>query len=204
MDRHESKYFNTAIRMDDALLALLKRKDFEYITVKDVCEEAKVNRSTFYLHYENTTDVLEEVLFNLSSSFAKRFESIGAASLDIPRASLEDLYLIRDKFLVPYLEFIRENKKAYKAIRGNPSLFRAKSTYEKMFKDIFTPILIRFGTEERWHKYLMDYYMSGLSSIILDWVRNECDIPIPELADFIKGIVERKATVSKQKAEESS
>ena len=199
MDKHESKYFNTAKRMDDALLALLKRKDFEYITVKDICEEAKVNRSTFYLHYENTTDVLEEVLSNLSSSFAKHFESIDKAALDIPRANLEDLYLLRDKFLIPYLEFIKENKKVYKAIRGNPSLFRAKPTYEKMFKHIFTPILNRFGLEERWHKYLTDYYMSGLSSIILDWVRDECDIPIPELAEFIQGLVERNRTVSKER-----
>lgn len=199
MDKHESKYFNTAKRMDDALLALLKRKDFEYITVKDVCEEAKVNRSTFYLHYENTNDVLEEVLSNLSSSFAKHFESIGKASLDIPRASLEDLYLLRDQFLIPYLEFIKENKKIYKAIRGNPSLFRANSTYDKMFKHVFTPILNRFGLEEKWHKYLMDYYMSGLSSIILDWVRDECVIPISELADFIQGIVERNEMISKGK-----
>lgn len=198
MDKHESKYFNTASRMDEALLTLLKKKDFEYITVKEVCEEAKVNRSTFYLHYENTIDVLEEVLSNLSSSFAKHFESVGKASLDIPRANLEELYFLRNKFLIPYLEFIKENKMVYKAIRGNPSLFRAKSTYERMFKDIFTPILIRFGLEERWHKYLTDYYMSGLSSIILDWVRDECTIPISELADFIQGIVERKGMDSQE------
>lgn len=37
MNRSESKYFNTARRMDEALLALLEEKDFAYITVREIC-----------------------------------------------------------------------------------------------------------------------------------------------------------------------
>ena len=51
MNRSESRYFATAARMDEAFLTLLAKKDFEYITVKEICEVAGVNRSTFYLHY---------------------------------------------------------------------------------------------------------------------------------------------------------
>lgn len=46
--------------MDEALITLLEKKDFAYITIKEICEVAGVNRSTFYLHYENTSDLLEE------------------------------------------------------------------------------------------------------------------------------------------------
>ena len=66
MNRSESKYFNTALRMDEALAALLEKKDFEYITVKEICDAAGVNRSTFYLHYENTRDLLDETVVLLS------------------------------------------------------------------------------------------------------------------------------------------
>ena len=62
MNKSESKYFNTAVKMDKALLALLEKKDFEYITIKEICKEAQVNRSTFYLHYENTVDLLQETM----------------------------------------------------------------------------------------------------------------------------------------------
>ena len=34
MNKNESKYFNTAIKMDQAFLELLEKKDFAYITVK--------------------------------------------------------------------------------------------------------------------------------------------------------------------------
>ncbi len=52
MNKNESKYFNTALLMDEALIHLLTKKDIGYITVKEICEKAGVNRSTFYLHYE--------------------------------------------------------------------------------------------------------------------------------------------------------
>ena len=47
MNKSESKYFNTALLMDEALIQLLEVKDYEYITVKEICEKAGVNRSTF-------------------------------------------------------------------------------------------------------------------------------------------------------------
>lgn len=59
-NRSESKYFNTACLMDEALIALLAKKELEYITVKEICEKAGVHRSTFYLHYETMGDLLEE------------------------------------------------------------------------------------------------------------------------------------------------
>lgn len=60
MNKNESKYFNTAIKMDQAFLELLEKKDFAYITVKEICAKAGVNRSTFYLHYETLEDLLSE------------------------------------------------------------------------------------------------------------------------------------------------
>ena len=37
MKKSESKYYNTALLMDEALLFLLEKKDFEFITVKEIC-----------------------------------------------------------------------------------------------------------------------------------------------------------------------
>lgn len=62
MNKNESKYFNTALLMDEALIYLLDKKDIDYITIKEICEKAGVNRSTFYLHYESIDDLLEETM----------------------------------------------------------------------------------------------------------------------------------------------
>ena len=60
MNKSESKYYNTALLMDEALLLLLEKKEYEFITIKEICEKAGVNRSTFYLHYETIADLLNE------------------------------------------------------------------------------------------------------------------------------------------------
>ena len=60
IDVSKSRYLATAARMDEAFLELLGEKDFPYITVKEICSRASVNRSTFYLHYETIEDLLAE------------------------------------------------------------------------------------------------------------------------------------------------
>lgn len=192
MNKNESKYFNTAKKMNDALITLLETKEFEYISIKEICHIANVNRSTFYLHYSNMNDLLEETIKSLNLSFNSHFNSKENENTIISKDNLEDLLLINDDNLIPYLNFIKENKNIYKVLKNHPQLFNASKTYEQMFKKLFVPIMNRFGLDEKWHKYLMDFYISGLTSIVFDWVYDDCKIPVQEVSDFIKGLIVKK------------
>ena len=55
--------------MGEAFLTLLAKTDFEYITVKEICEVAGVNRSTFYLHYETMSDLFSESVGRMNEQF---------------------------------------------------------------------------------------------------------------------------------------
>ena len=46
----------------DALLEALEDKNFEQITVTDVCRRAEITRATYYLHYQSLPEVLDELL----------------------------------------------------------------------------------------------------------------------------------------------
>ena len=192
MNKNESKYFNTAKKMNDALITLLETKEFEYISIKEICHIANVNRSTFYLHYSNMNDLLEETIKSLNLSFNSHFGSKENESTIISKDNLEDLLLINDENLIPYLNFIKENKNIYKVLKTYPQLFNANKTYDQMFRKLFVPIMNRFGLDEKWHKYLMDFYISGLTSIVFDWVYDDCKIPVQEVSDFIKGLIVKK------------
>ena len=192
MNKNESKYFNTAKKMNDALITLLETKEFEYISIKEICHIANVNRSTFYLHYSNMNDLLEETIKSLNLSFNSHFKSKENESAIISKENIEDLLLINDDHLIPYLNFIKENKNIYKVLKTYPQLFNANKTYDQMFRKLFVPIMNRFGVDEKWHKYLMDFYISGLTSIVFDWVYDDCKIPVQEVSDFIKGLIVKK------------
>lgn len=51
--------------LKEALLRLLKKKELKQITITELCEEAGINRITFYRHYETPRDVLEEICYDL-------------------------------------------------------------------------------------------------------------------------------------------
>ena len=99
MNKSESKYFNTALLMDEALIRLLEVKDYEYITIKEICEKAGVNRSTFYLHYETVNDLLSECLENIKKRFLIRLQR----SLTILSVVSEPCRLMILSLLVPII-----------------------------------------------------------------------------------------------------
>ena len=105
MNKSESKYFNTAIRMDKAFLELLEKKDFAFITVKEICESAGVNRSTFYLHYETIEDLLSESTEFIYKQFVTHMNEEPSEFISkIDTCPLDELYLITPNYMTPYLE----------------------------------------------------------------------------------------------------
>ena len=53
-------YTRKAIR--DAFLRLKRGKDYNMITVADLCREAEISRATFYAHFRNLAEVLDTLL----------------------------------------------------------------------------------------------------------------------------------------------
>jgi AcrR family transcriptional regulator len=183
MNRFESKYFNTALLFDDALLLLLQKKDFDFITVKDVCEKAGVNRSTFYLHYDNTGDLLNECIENINKKFTESFNH--NLKEKINSNNLNDLILVCDDYLVPYLNFVKENKLVFKSYYNHPELFKAKHSYDFLAKNIFNPILNKFGFDEKDNEYIISYYINGIMSIVIKWIENDCKEDIKKIIEII-------------------
>ena len=186
MNKSESKYFNTAIKMDLALISLLKKKPFDYVTVSEICEEAGVNRSTFYLHYETVGDLLAETTRYLLDDFLAYFSTdTKAIALNLMDCELSDLIFICDKYLSPYLSYVKDHKEIFgTALLYNQTL-GFEDVYKRMFDNIFNPILERFNYPSGNRQYVMMYYLNGVNAIILEWLRNGCDKSIQEIAEII-------------------
>ena len=59
--RDDQRVRLTKTLLKNSLMELLKEKDIQNITVKELCEKADVNRGTFYSHYYDIFDLLEEL-----------------------------------------------------------------------------------------------------------------------------------------------
>jgi len=49
-------------QLREALVALIEEKGFDALTVQDITDRAELNRATFYLHYRDKQDLLENSL----------------------------------------------------------------------------------------------------------------------------------------------
>lgn len=54
-----TRYTRTALK--ESLMGLMAQKDISKITIKELCQRADVNRSTFYAHYRDQYDLLRQI-----------------------------------------------------------------------------------------------------------------------------------------------
>ena len=188
MNKNESKYFNTAIKMDEALITLLEKKDFEYITIKEICDTAGVNRSTFYLHYENTSDLLKETTRYIINKHLAYYEiDQKRISLQFETCKREELLFITYEYLVPYLMFIKDNQRLFRVSIKQFNSLNMAEVYSKMFEHIFSPILERFRVPEKERAYVMKFYLTGVFAIVMEWLDKNCS---DDMATVIKVIMD--------------
>jgi len=186
MNKSESKYFNTAVKMDLSLISLLKKKPFDYITVSEICKAAGVNRSTFYLHYENIGELLNETARYLLDDFLTYLTAdTKAAIFHLEERSLDELIFIGDKYLVPYLTYIKNNKEVFQTALSYNKVLGFEEVYKRMFEKIFNPILDRFRYPPDIRQYVMMYYLNGISAITGEWLKNGCEKSVKEISEII-------------------
>lgn len=59
MEKQDLRKIKTRKAIDRAFTKLITEKGFEAMTIKDIAEEAIINRGTFYMHFTDKYDLLE-------------------------------------------------------------------------------------------------------------------------------------------------
>lgn len=193
MNRSESKYFATAARMDEAFLELIEKKDFAYITVKEICERAGVNRSTFYLHYETVGDLLAESARYIIDQFVAYMPHDTREFVQtLQNRPIEELYLITPEYLVPYLSYVREHRRIFRISLEKASVLQLDDAYRELNRHVLTPILNRFQVSPDEQRYLMPFYLNGLMGILREWLKDDCRDSIDYVASLIQRCIRRR------------
>ncbi|MDD4081448.1 MAG: TetR-like C-terminal domain-containing protein [Eubacteriales bacterium] len=90
------RYTRMALR--ESLLSLLQQYPLNKITVSRICEQADVNRSTFYLYYKDAYDLLEQIENELYEQIAQTVEGfpLGLPNDELLQRIFEIIYKNRD------------------------------------------------------------------------------------------------------------
>lgn len=143
--------------LKESLLSLLKEKPVEKITVKELCERADVNRSTFYVHYGSPQQLLNSILDEMYADISAKpqdFSSIRQFMLEICKCLLEYRAL---------LQVISESGD-FLAL-----MFRLVGIWEESFMSIMR----QNGLEGEKAALLYRYVSTGATFVIGTWVLSE-------------------------------
>lgn len=172
MNKSEAKFHNTALKMHNALFRLLEKKEFSDISIMELCAEAKVNRSTFYSHYSNTYDLIKEAYEDRLQEF---FKSYSKSLQDIESFDAAESVFISPEYLMPYLAFVKENRRFFKVYMSNLQSFEVDDTYSFLVEKVFLPIYQKNGISDKTIvNYMSKFYLQGITSIVLEWVNRDC------------------------------
>ena len=170
----------TRMIIQKTFLDLLKKKPISKITVKEICDIAQINRATFYKHYQDPYDLLEQF----------QNEAIQGL-LDMIEASSEKS---TEQILLSILTIMKENKDMFKkfaAMKEDKSFsFRlAVSCFEKM-----NEMRMENGSSApAFSGIYFGYIAGGTSGIIEYWLRSGMK---ESPADIAKTILKLNSTIA--------
>lgn len=175
------RFTRSALR--EALIDLILEKPLVSITVKDICARADINRSTFYLHFKDVTDILrttEDEIIEHMHEHAPMHE--------------RDLQEIKG-FFIDFLEQIRSNPRIMKVIQvlcseqGDPYFVRKLQTmtYEA-FLDGWDMHMMPEMSEQR-KLLVFSYIISGMVSMLSTWATRAQDTPTEQVVSLLMGLM---------------
>ncbi len=104
----DARVVRTRKRLQDALFALARERGLDEISVSDIAEHARVNRSTFYQHYSDKETVLADALDALAAQAGAQLEAIDEWTLDPPIP------------IVTFLEHVEAHADLYRSALTDP------------------------------------------------------------------------------------
>ncbi len=173
MEKIDQRVKLTQTLLKNSLIELLQKEHLSKISVRGICEVAGINRSTFYLHYNDTYDlfnqIINEVIFDLNNYLT-------ASNVNIYNPISKSLFTM-------ILQYLKSNKKLFIALlsdNSNNSLFERLMNLEQI--DI---IQSSNNLDLSTKHYIKIYGINGCVSVIQKWLQSDTEETCDFMADLI-------------------
>lgn len=125
---HDIRINRTRKSLYDALLSLMDEKGFEFISVYDLTKRAEINRVTFYLHYQDKYDLLDQTITEKLNQLKKEVDIAYASKPLHPHKAPRET-------LIMMLEHIYKNSVFYKVMFNKNPVSSFVTRFERLFNE---------------------------------------------------------------------
>lgn len=152
------------------------KKRIEKISIRELCESAGYNRSTFYAHFEDIYGLLEEAIDEIISPAINKL--IKVKDLD----NLVELNLLKDLFFIIF----NENERSLKMIFKNNHHYILEEKVKNIIRPFLKDMLIDDTSSKLEIDYYIEYQISAILGVLKFWFLNkDHDISEKELSRLL-------------------
>lgn len=171
----------TKMLLQNALVDLMLEKAVGKISVKELTQQADVNRSTFYLHYLDIYDMLEQ----MENEFVETIQGF-FHDFFTPLPTSMPLTLF-----VNISEWLEQDKEYYvKLLRGSASGYIFEELESRIRDEFLTLLYLIFLDEESLDlRTRVNFTVSGTVGVLRMWVMEGGNISLVELSETIDDIL---------------
>lgn len=168
----------TQTSLQDAFLALIRKKGYEAITITDICAAANVGRSTFYAHFTGKDDLKRKGLAHLRHALVTHQKARQGTSKERPAPALS--------FSLMLFQHARENLDLYRALAGSRGGTIALDTIRAILTDLIRDELrANEGQSSKAtipRDLVVQYLVGAYMSVLTWWLDHGAKLP-PETVD---------------------
>ena len=179
-DDRRTQYSKRVIR--EALFELMQEKPLNKITVKELCERADVNRSTFYAYYTDIYDLDRKLIkefFRMQRSFINASLEILDKKPDVTNLTVKDFYEIT--YL--HLSKVYEIKDMYKFAFYGQSNSPIQISYDKVF---YSELIKRVPEQYKENfRNAFVFVSGGTTAVFVRWILTDCAAPVEQIAKHL-------------------
>lgn len=162
----------TKMLLKDSLIDLMKDKSIHSISIKDVCDGADINRSTFYRHYNTQYELYDDIIQDIMNDMLEVFYTVNQEGFNTT------------VFLTRLLEYIEGKRDLFLIVLSDKGNISVGEAYIRMTG--------KFLDEEavgETASYIINFISAGMTSFLWTWLNKEPRRPAAEVAPLMSSLM---------------
>lgn len=176
--RSEVNSYNTKMLLANTLKDLLEKKSFSKVTVTEIITLSKVNRNTFYYHFEDIYDLLRWLLEQEAINIVKDYDSKDEIDMAI-------------NFTLSYIE---KNRSFLKNILFSVGEKDLRRFFSKDFREIIGNFIkideeeLGIKIDDQYRNVLTMYFTEAIAGLLIESLNKKYEISNAKITSYIKTI----------------
>lgn len=151
----------------EALLVLMKKKEYRAISITEICEKAGVTRMSFYRNFESKEDILKKWLTSITDDF------LVVSGISYKNDSNRD-------YFIKLFTHLKKHKTICSAMYKADLIYLVKEQFDRVFLSIH---------QDEYDAYKSYFLAGGIYNVFLLWLMNGCKETPEELAERMDSIL---------------